>query len=91
LTEDDPLKKWRERLASNEPAYQMVIDLPMKISLGPDGLVQFDSPFAMFGIDIVGTQRTILMASLSMLRDALEYLENNPGEKVELNLKPSAH
>jgi hypothetical protein len=83
-------KEWERRASSGEPAFHLVIDLPLKISIGSGGGVQIDSPFAFPGFEHAGIQRTSFVVRPSMLRAALQALERNPGEPVKLSRKPSA-
>jgi hypothetical protein len=88
---DDPLKPFRDRIASGQPIGHIVVEMPMKISVNPHGGLQFDCPMKIGGIEEVGFQRITVAVSIEILKVALENLENNPGTTVEVTQKLSVH
>ena len=89
MPEDDPLKFWKDRIESGEPIATFIIEPPIRISILQGGAIQFESPMSLGGFEKAGVQRLILAVSPSILKGALEAIENNSFEYVELKRDPS--
>lgn len=81
---DEPMERLLKIIKNKEPFVVHVIELPIKISAIPGGVVQIDSPLALSGIDEAAIQRVFVQATPQMLRAAFQALENNPDVAVEL-------
>jgi hypothetical protein len=84
----EALERLLEKIRNKEPFVHHFIELPIKISVSPDGSVQIDSPLALSGVDEAAIQRVFVQASPQMLRAAFQALENNPDVAVKLTASP---
>jgi hypothetical protein len=86
-------KGYEERLASGDPMFGVLIDLPMKVIRDGQGGLFLDSPtFGLMGFDRLGVARAHLTASaVDSLKRALVELEKNPDAQVVEIKKPAAN
>ncbi|MDQ0395176.1 hypothetical protein [Labrys monachus] len=91
MSNDDPLKPWRDMMASGKVVMSHVIDMPIKLSLSEAGVLQIDSPFAVVGIEQAGLQRMYIMATLETLLVALQELADHPDRTIEIKAGRAAN
>ena len=76
---EDPLKAYRDRIASGEPIMHHIVQMPFKVTLSPANMAVFDSHMQVGNIEQAAIQRVTVAIPIKSLRMVLEAVEAGRG------------